>query len=100
MMELQSLERERTRQLRVVNEYVRKRNVTFALANRAKKYLTYQLDHLLMKKYELELLQLFPTVMLMELHAEARGPLLMQHGLFAKLYNGNKHFTKRICHEA
>jgi hypothetical protein len=100
MAQLQRVREEKTRHLRVVSEYSRAFDISNELSMRAKKYVKHRLEGVLRSTYEAELLQLLPTNMLMDMHYEARAPVLGSHRYFDELHQMNPTTLRRLCHYA
>lgn len=100
MLQLQSLQEERTKQLRAVREFVLEHSISLELALRAKKYVRARLEDALRRKYENELLELLPESLLTDLHEEARWPIVSHHPFLADLRRDYPRIVRRLCHEA
>jgi len=100
MLQLQSLQEERTKQLRAVREFVLEHAISLELALRAKKYVRARLEDALRRKYENELLELLPESLLTDLHEEARLPVIAHHLFFSNLRADFPRTVRRLCHEA
>jgi len=99
MVRMQALHNERARQQQALLGYLKQHKISLKLSVRAKKYFISQLEERQLREHEAKLLEILPMHLMMDLHMEARGPVLTAHNFFNDMHTKFPRAFRRLCHE-
>lgn len=100
MIQLQRLRHDTTRRQDLLRSYLTEYKISTQVSVSAKKYIEHEVDMLQKTTQEAEVLQMLPRNLQMDLHNEARSPLLGNHTLFMRLKYQFPRAVRMLSHEA
>eukprot|EP00928_Gymnodinium_smaydae_P066482 TRINITY_DN4948_c0_g3_i1.p1 TRINITY_DN4948_c0_g3~~TRINITY_DN4948_c0_g3_i1.p1 ORF type:complete len:836 (+),score=139.09 TRINITY_DN4948_c0_g3_i1:147-2654(+) len=98
MTQLQSFRQQRMRKLWVIREYMKDHPISSKLAIRVRKYIEKSLDRKLRLQYSVEMAEMLPTGLWVDVHFEAWRPVLNSHSFFCDLCHLHTRAAWCLCH--
>eukprot|EP00928_Gymnodinium_smaydae_P067772 TRINITY_DN5076_c1_g2_i1.p1 TRINITY_DN5076_c1_g2~~TRINITY_DN5076_c1_g2_i1.p1 ORF type:complete len:871 (-),score=151.29 TRINITY_DN5076_c1_g2_i1:61-2529(-) len=100
MAKLQAFRQQRTRKMWVIREYVQDNHISMGLASRLKKYVAKSFDRKIRQQHAMELEELLPMSLLMDLRFEILSRSLTSHYFFSLLLSKHPRSVWELCRRA